>query len=160
MSDDLPPMARPRVAAGVLIHDKAGRVLLVKPSYKDGWDLPGGYVEPNETPVDAVLREVLEELNASFRIGRLLVCDWAPHPDEGDKLLFIFDGGVMTTAEIDKLLPDGSEILEARFYDRNQLKDVTPSRLTKRISLALQVADAGQLINVYAEHGERRRQVP
>lgn len=33
--------ARKRVAADVLIRDTAGRVLVVDPSYKEGWDLPG-----------------------------------------------------------------------------------------------------------------------
>lgn len=46
-------MATPRVAAGVLIRDAAGRILLVKPTYKDGWEIPGGYVEPDESPAAA-----------------------------------------------------------------------------------------------------------
>ena len=88
-----PPMATPRMAAGVLFRDPEGRVLLVKPSYKAGWDIPGGYVEPGESPKQAAQREVLEELGIEVPIGRLLVVDWAPHPNEGDKILFIFDGG-------------------------------------------------------------------
>ncbi len=43
-------VATPRVAAGVLFRDAAGRVLLVKPTYKDGWEIPGGYVERGESP--------------------------------------------------------------------------------------------------------------
>jgi 8-oxo-dGTP diphosphatase len=31
--------ATPRVAAGVLIRDQASRLLLVKPTYKDGWEI-------------------------------------------------------------------------------------------------------------------------
>ena len=50
--------ATPRVAAGVLIRDDAGRVLLVKPTYKDGWEIPGGYVEKGESPHAAATREV------------------------------------------------------------------------------------------------------
>jgi 8-oxo-dGTP diphosphatase len=42
--------ATPRVAAGVLFRDAVGRVLLVKPTYKDGWEIPGGYVEVGESP--------------------------------------------------------------------------------------------------------------
>src|SRR2546427_4897446 len=57
-----PPMATPRIAAGVLFRDPDGRVLLVKPTYKAGWDIPGGYVEPGESPKQAALREVREEL--------------------------------------------------------------------------------------------------
>jgi len=75
-------MATPRVAAGVLFRDAQGRVLLVKPTYKDGWDIPGGYVEPGESPKQAARREVLEELGIEPPIGRLLVVDWAP-PERG-----------------------------------------------------------------------------
>ena len=39
----LPPgTARPVVAAGAVFRDDAGRVLLVHPTYKPGWDVPGG----------------------------------------------------------------------------------------------------------------------
>ena len=92
-------MARPRVAAGVLVHDDQGRILMVKPTYKDGWDIPGGYVEPDESPAQAAERELAEELNLRRTPGRLLVVDWAPHPAEGDKLLFVFDGGTLTDSE-------------------------------------------------------------
>jgi 8-oxo-dGTP diphosphatase len=47
-----PTFVRPRVAAGVLLLDEAGRVLLVVPSYKDFLDLPGGCVEPGESPFE------------------------------------------------------------------------------------------------------------
>jgi 8-oxo-dGTP pyrophosphatase MutT (NUDIX family) len=46
-------MAQPRIAAGALFHDTAGRVPLLRPTYKDFWDLPGGYVEPGESPYAA-----------------------------------------------------------------------------------------------------------
>ena len=57
---DLFRVATPRVAAGVLFRDVEGRILLVKPSYKEGWDIPGGYVEPGESPKQAAAREVRE----------------------------------------------------------------------------------------------------
>lgn len=40
-TDDADQIATPRVAAGALSVDAAGRVLLVKPTYKRGWDIPG-----------------------------------------------------------------------------------------------------------------------
>jgi 8-oxo-dGTP diphosphatase len=43
--------ARPLVAAGVLFFDEHDRVLLVDPSYKPGWEIPGGYVEAGESPL-------------------------------------------------------------------------------------------------------------
>src|SRR6266545_4601620 len=122
-----PPMATPRMAAGVLFRDAAGRVLLVKPSYKAGWDIPGGYVEPGESPKQAARREVLEELGIEVPIGRLLVVDWAPHPDEGDKVLFIFDGGRLETMNLASPAPN--EIDEIRFWTERDLPGLLPARL-------------------------------
>ena len=62
MSSPEDTFATPRVAAGALFLDAEGRVLLVHPTYKDTWDIPGGYVERGESPAAACRREVLEEL--------------------------------------------------------------------------------------------------
>ena len=51
-------------AAG-LVSDAAGRVLLVRHSYKAGWCLPVGGVERGEPPAHAVLRELKEEVGLS-----------------------------------------------------------------------------------------------
>jgi 8-oxo-dGTP diphosphatase len=72
-------MAHPRVAAGALFCDDAGRVLLVKPTYKEGWDLPGGYVEPGETPTEACVREIKEELGSAVRSDPCLSSTGHPH---------------------------------------------------------------------------------
>ena len=80
-------MARPRMASGALFFDDEGRVLLLEPTYKDYREIPGGYVEKGESPRQACIREVREELGISPPIGRLLAVDWAPNPAEGDKVL-------------------------------------------------------------------------
>lgn len=144
-----PPMATPRVAAGVIFRDDQGRVLLVKPTYKDGWDVPGGYVEPGESPRGAASREVYEELGIKPAIGRLLVVDWAPHPNEGDKILFLFDGGKLNEAESLSFI-DG-EIERAEFHAKEDLSDYTPDRLSRRIANALENYESAK--NVYIEHG-------
>jgi 8-oxo-dGTP pyrophosphatase MutT (NUDIX family) len=102
---------------------------MVRPTYKDGWDIPGGYVEPDESPAHAAERELAEELGLHRKPGRLLVIDWAPHPAEGDKLLFIFDGGTLTQAEGASLRPDGREIDEAGYWPADSFDDLTPARL-------------------------------
>ncbi len=148
--DPTPPMAQPRVAAGLLIRDGHDHVLMVRPTYKDGWDIPGGYVEPGETPTEACTREAHEELGLDLSAGALLVADWAPHPAEGDKLLFVFDGGTLTK-EDPQPVPDGVEIAEARFWPPEALASLTPDRLARRLHLAVTAVTTG--VPIYAENG-------
>jgi 8-oxo-dGTP diphosphatase len=61
---------RHAVVAGALVRD--GRVLLAHRSparrwYPDVWDLPGGHLEPGESPEQALVRELAEELGVTVR---------------------------------------------------------------------------------------------
>jgi 8-oxo-dGTP diphosphatase len=149
--DDAPPMARPRVAAGVLLFDVEGKVLLVKPTYKDGWDIPGGYVEPGETPREACQREVVEELGLQLSIGTLLVADWAPSHTEGDKILFVFDGGEISRTQADLIALPADELSTWSFYEPRSLEAALIPRLARRVLAALDARQSGRA--TYLEHG-------
>ncbi|MEU8080358.1 NUDIX hydrolase [Catellatospora citrea] len=146
--------ATPRLTAGVLFVDAAGRPLLVKPSYKPGWEIPGGYVNVGESPLAACRREIVEELGSSLPVApQPLVVDWAPAANEGDKVLFIFDGGELSEADLAAMtFPDG-EVTEARFVDLCALEDHLPLRLANRMRLALEARLQRRC--VYAEHGRQ-----
>ena len=146
-----PPMARPRIAAGALFFDGHDRVLLVQPSYKQNLDLPGGYVEPGEAPLAGCMREVHEELGIKPTIGSLLVVDWAPNPGEGDKILFVFDGGVLRPEDQAQIRLCAEEITSYAFYDPAELDRVVMPRLARRILLAIEAHRMRQ--TWYAEHG-------
>jgi 8-oxo-dGTP diphosphatase len=88
------------VAAGALIRDPDGRVLCVKPNYRDYWTLPGGICEAGEAPHLCCAREVAEEVGLDVPVGRLLTIDWQlALPEYGPaarpSMYFIFDGGVV-----------------------------------------------------------------
>jgi 8-oxo-dGTP pyrophosphatase MutT (NUDIX family) len=145
--------ATPRTAAGVLYSDGSERVLLVHPTYKEGWDLPGGYLMPGESPTAALHRELLEELGIRLPVGDLLVVDWAPSENEGDKILFVFDGGQLTGAHLAAIRVDGVEIDRFAFHPRAALDGLLIPRLARRVHAALRAKATGA--PVYLEHGVR-----
>ncbi|MEU6848666.1 NUDIX hydrolase [Actinacidiphila alni] len=130
--------ARKRVSADVLLRDEQGRVLLVKPTYKPGWDLPGGMAEANEAPDDAARRELKEELGLDVTLRGLLVVDWVPpHGPWDDQLAFIFDGGVLAPDQVAVLRPHDGELAEARLFLPDEAVDVLRERLRNRFRVAI-----------------------
>lgn len=136
--------ATPRVAAGALFIDDEGRVLLVHPTYKDTWDIPGGYVERGESPAAACRRELSEELGLDRQPRRLLSVDWAPSDGEGDKLLFLFDCGYLTP---ELITLDGQELDRWEWVEPAQLDEYVLARIARRIRSTLTGASC------YLEHG-------
>jgi 8-oxo-dGTP pyrophosphatase MutT (NUDIX family) len=143
--------ARPRIAAGAIFRNSAGAVLLVQPTYKPHWDIPGGYVEHGESPLAACQREIREELGLVPPVGRLLLVDWAPNANEGDKILFVFDGGLMHTHEAAKIELPPSELCQWAFVDPDDFAQHLVDRLSRRLRAAVTAAD--DPCRVYAEHG-------
>ncbi|WP_326771273.1 NUDIX hydrolase [Streptomyces sp. NBC_01445] len=130
--------ARKRVAADVLLRDTAGRVLLVNPTYKPGWDLPGGMAEANEPPEDAVGRELIEELGLRITVHGLLVVDWvAPHGPWDDQIAFIFNGGTLAQDQTDRLTPQDDELAEAAFFTPDAARRQLSDRIRPRFTAAL-----------------------
>ena len=62
-----------RVVAAIIIEN--GEVFATQRGYgefKDGWEFPGGKIEPGETPEEAIVREIKEELDTEVEVIELL----------------------------------------------------------------------------------------
>ena len=139
-----------RMGAGALIRDDEGRVLLVEPTYKSTWELPGGSVEADESPRQACAREVAEELGCELRIGRLLCMEWqGPEPDRTESHMFVYDGGVLGGEPI--RLP-ADELSSYAFLPEGDLDTVMVPRLARRTRAALLALAEGRLVEM--EHGQ------
>ncbi len=99
--------------AGVAVRD--GRVLLVRDSH-GFWAGVGGWIEPGETPEDAVVREAREELGVEAQVTRVFrpFIAWnVPNSSDGTSFL-LFNYGIELASTDFVLQPD--EVSEARWF--------------------------------------------
>jgi ADP-ribose pyrophosphatase YjhB (NUDIX family) len=137
----------PRVLAGAaaLFRDAEGRVLLVEPNYREGWALPGGTIESDdgETPRQGARRETLEEIGLDREPGRLLAVDWVHGVGRPPLVAYLYDGGVLTEAELKAIRLQEEELLSWRLVPREEIADHLPGALGRRVLTALDVLADG-----------------
>jgi 8-oxo-dGTP pyrophosphatase MutT (NUDIX family) len=118
---------------GVVI-DAAGHVFLIKHSYVSGWHLPGGGVEPGETMVEALTRELFEEGNvivtATPRLHGMFFNDRASRRDH--VAVYIIREFRQDTAPV-----PGREIISHGFYPPDALPEETTAGPRARIAEVL-----------------------
>lgn len=126
--------------------------MLLDTTYKDYKEIPGGYVETGESPLQACVREVKEELGISPEIGHLLVVDWAPGTKEGDKVLYIFDGGTLSSDAEERIVLQAEELRDYAYYPVDRIENLTIPRLARRIRAAVKAREQRSFL--YLEHGQ------
>jgi 8-oxo-dGTP diphosphatase len=137
-------LARKRMAAAAFFRDEQGRVLLVNPSYKETWDLPGGAVEAEESPHAACRREVAEELGLDRPPGPVLAVDWVPsHPERPEGLIVVYDGGVLSDGEINEIVLADGELTEFAFVAEDRVGTLLTPLLARRVASCLEALATG-----------------
>lgn len=119
------------IVVAAFITDEQNQVLIVKPSHKDGWIFPGGYVEVGESPSEALRREVSAELGIEIGVpARLLSIDYKGRNEE--YVMFIFDGGVFTK-EMAELIKLSTNLLEYRFVSVSEAQTLLRANSARRL---------------------------
>ncbi len=113
----------PAPTTAAIIENSKGEVLLVKRKFepmKGYWDLPGGFMEPEESIEQSTIREIKEELDVNITDIKYLVS----YPDE-----YLFQEvnykilGITVTGKIDenaKITPS-DDVEEAQFFKKDEL---------------------------------------
>lgn len=148
-------LPKKRMGAGCLLFDEQGGVMLVKPTYKPVWEIPGGVVELNESPKHCCEREVREELGIDRKIGDLLVVDYnSETKDKTESLMFIFNGGVLTLSEIQYIQLRQDELSEFRFFNVESLPKELTDTLRRQVLAAWQQVTKSN--GIYLENQEQK----
>jgi 8-oxo-dGTP diphosphatase len=144
--------AIPRIpaSAGGLIGDGDGRILILKPTYKSGWTIPGGQIEADgESPWDGCRREVLEETGLTVASGRLVCVDFLrPRAHRPGGLRFVFDCGSIGAGERDGIVLQAEEIGDHRWADPDEACRLLSGPVGRRVGQVLAATDP-----VYLEEG-------
>jgi 8-oxo-dGTP diphosphatase len=143
----------PRVpaSAGGLIRDGRDRLLILKPTYKSGWTIPGGQIEADgESPWEGCRREVLEETGLTVGSGRLVCVDFLrPRAHRPGGLRFLFDCGRVDEAARDGIVLQAEEISACRWVTAGEADRLLSGPVGRRVAEGLAVSTG----TVYLEGG-------
>ena len=138
------------VSAGALVFDRASRLLILKPTYKTGWTIPGGVMEADgETPWEACRREVREECGIEVSRGRLACMDFRhPKPGRPGGIRFLFDCGQVSDEALARVVVQPEEISEHRLAALPDALGLLRGPIRRRVHAAV-----GRTGLVYLEDG-------
>jgi 8-oxo-dGTP pyrophosphatase MutT (NUDIX family) len=127
------------VSAGALIFDRPGRLLILKPTYKSGWTIPGGVMEADgESPWEACRREVAEECGLNVGAGRLVCMDFRrPRPGNPGGIRYLFDCGTFSDASLAGIVVQPEEISEYRLAELGTALTLLRKPIRRRVRAAV-----------------------
>jgi 8-oxo-dGTP diphosphatase len=125
-------------SAGAMIFDQRGRLLILKPTYKSGWTIPGGVMEADgETPWEACRREVAEECGLRLARARLACVDFRPpKPGRAGGLRFLFDAGALPDDVFGSVHLQAAEISEFRLVPLGEARKLLRKPIRRRVKAA------------------------
>lgn len=146
-------LPKKRMGAGVVLYNEVGEILIVKPSYKSYWSIPGGVVEENESPREGALRETKEEIGIELVNLQFLGVDYYKDEYAVEGLHFLFYGGVLNKKEIATIKLPEKELTDFQFASLTKAWELLGKNLARRLPTCI---DALQhdFPGLYLEQGE------
>ncbi len=113
----------PAPTCALILENSRGEILLVKRKFepkKGMLDLPGGFIEPNESIEEATIREIKEELGIDVSEFKYLTS----YPDD-----YLYDGvnlkilGITLTGKVDDnaIIAPSDDVEDAKFYKKEEI---------------------------------------
>lgn len=123
-----------RVIAHAVFVNPSDELLLLETTYKSDWELPGGVVEPGESPRTGAEREIHEELGISVNLGQPAIIDWMPpYLGWSDAIQFLFDGGRLEHQVAAAVRAADREIKAVHWVDAHKVGDFVTELSARRI---------------------------
>ena len=149
MASDHSEVPQLQASAGALIFDGSGQLLILKTTYKKGWSLPGGQIEPGESPWDACRRETLEECGLRIERARLACVDFLrPRPERVGGLRVLFDCGSLPADQLSAIRLQPDEIEQYRFASPPEAVELLTGPVGRRVAATIEAKRC-----VYLEDG-------
>lgn len=104
-------LPRKIIGAKCIVRTRDGKVLLVKPNYRDYWHIPGGGVDAGEAPIDAAIRELKEETGLVVAKDRVRLVDVFHRPNDDLGIIYEYTDFVDENSTI-TIQPDEIEAYE------------------------------------------------
>jgi ADP-ribose pyrophosphatase YjhB (NUDIX family) len=108
---------------GAVVRD--GRLLMVRRASRHGrgnWQLPGGFIEPDETIEQGVIREVREEAGVTAEVEAVLGLRSRCDPDSGNGIYVV----LLLNPISGEPVPDGHEVDHAGYFMLDEIRALTP----------------------------------
>ncbi|MDP3983547.1 MAG: NUDIX hydrolase [Acidimicrobiia bacterium] len=142
-----------RVGVGCVLGDNQGRIVVVKPTYKQGWSIPGGGVDVNESPWQACKRELREELGLELDPGSFLCLDYlGPRDGFEESIQILYDGGELTPDQLNAVVIPTDELEQWALVSRGEAEAILRPELGRRVAAVQGLLGTGT--SIYLEDGK------
>lgn len=106
------------------------KYLIVEPTYKNSWEIPGGLIEQGEQPLDTAIREVKEELGIDFIPTNLAITDFST---KNQNYHYVYQGKELSNLEIKSIRLPEDELKSYKFVAIQEAEILLHPNVYKRL---------------------------